>query len=903
MRLALLATIGLLFALSVGLTAILFQDRVITALGQTMLGWLLAAPAGLAALALARDQRRAAARAVAIVRERDQTIRLLAERASDVIFRYRRAPQSGVEYVSPSVERVLGISPERLIHERGLLETLVHPDDTAFLEQLDGAALASSLVMARLRRADGTWVPLEISIGQSPGTAPYDVIEGVARDVTERDRRERELRRVGRIRETLSAVNRSLVRSTTESELLHTVCRAAVEVDGFRFAWVGFVDHKSGQITPAAHAGHEAGYLEQIRVEVADTPLGRGPVGTALRTGQTTVIHDVATDPRMEPWRGAAQDRGYASVAALPLAGRGGVFGVIAIYAAEIDAFDDDEIALLDELAGDLAYGVETLRDRAARVAAERERTLLAAAIDGAGLAIMVLDTKTRIEYVNSAFEHMTGYALGELRGRHPVVLEADDARPTDYLGVWKALKAGGSWVGDLPTRRKDGSVLVTRTIASPVRGRDGRLAGQVVVKRDMTAELVAARRVREQTREKDLVKAALRSLRSDGSPEATAASICRQVAQLADVSSTWLILFSGDGDAIPLAGVTHEGTDASRASIPSSRAAILRDKALTGPWVERWAPTVIHPFAADLRRAGARAVACAPIQVDGSLVGLLEIAGARDISPAALAERLSALVEFADMSGAVLGPTLARRTRRDQRRARISRIIDERAFWPVFQPIVDLRTGDVIGFEALTRFADGTAPDLVFGEAARVGLGGSLELATLAAAVRASEDLPGGSLHLNVSPDMVTATGDLAALLAETRRPVALEITEHEEIADYGAFRDAVAAIAPGLRLSVDDAGAGFSSLRHILELRPDSVKIDRSLVGGLQQDPARQAVVWGFCHLADSLAFTLIAEGIETEEERRVLVSLGVPQGQGWLLGRPAPADQWHGRANLAT
>ncbi len=145
----------------------------------------------------------------------------------------------------------------------------------------------------------------------------------------------------------------------------------------------------------------------------------------------------------------------------------------------------------------------------------------------------------------------------------------------------------------------------------------------------------------------------------------------------------------------------------------------------------------------------------------------------------------------------------------------------------------------------------------------------------------------------MNVSPTLVIADGAIGSLLrtAARERPILLEVTEHEEIGDYAAFRGAVAALGPGVHLAVDDAGAGFASMRHILELRPSLVKVDRSLIAGIDRDSARQALLVGFQHLTRSIGCELLAEGIETEGELESLRSAGLTLGQGYLLGRPAP------------
>jgi EAL domain-containing protein (putative c-di-GMP-specific phosphodiesterase class I) len=132
-----------------------------------------------------------------------------------------------------------------------------------------------------------------------------------------------------------------------------------------------------------------------------------------------------------------------------------------------------------------------------------------------------------------------------------------------------------------------------------------------------------------------------------------------------------------------------------------------------------------------------------------------------------------------------------------------------------------------------------------------------------------------------------------LRSLLAGISRRLVLEVTEHAPIADYPAFRAAMDALGPKVEFAVDDTGTGFASLRHIVELRPAFVKLDRSLIAGLEADHARQAMIVGLCHFAQVTGCRLIVEGIETASELTLLRALAIDLGQGYLLGRPLPVD----------
>jgi len=186
-------------------------------------------------------------------------------------------------------------------------------------------------------------------------------------EVAERRHAEAIVERHQRALSTLSQCNEALVRASDEQSLLDSVCRIVVGVGGYRMAWVGFAERDDRKtVRPVAHAGHEEGYLATVDIVWADTEQGRGPVSRAIREGRPVCAKDFLLDPKA-PWSPEAAKRGYASSAALPLVAESATLGALSIYATEVDAFDEDEIRLLTELADDLAYGIAALRGRAHR--------------------------------------------------------------------------------------------------------------------------------------------------------------------------------------------------------------------------------------------------------------------------------------------------------------------------------------------------------------------------------------------------------------------------------------------------------------------------------------------------------------------------------------------------------
>jgi EAL domain-containing protein (putative c-di-GMP-specific phosphodiesterase class I)/ActR/RegA family two-component response regulator len=210
-----------------------------------------------------------------------------------------------------------------------------------------------------------------------------------------------------------------------------------------------------------------------------------------------------------------------------------------------------------------------------------------------------------------------------------------------------------------------------------------------------------------------------------------------------------------------------------------------------------------------------------------------------------------------------------------------------------VFQPVVDLQDRRVIGVEALARFAAEPyhPPDVWFDAAHAVGLGVELELAALAKGVAAANSLPPDLyMCVNVSPVTILAPEFEATLCGAPAGQLVLEITEHAKVDDYVALRRALAGVRRrGVRIAIDDVGGGFASLRHVLRLDPEIIKLDREITRHVDDDPGRAKLVGGLIAGASAVSTLVVAEGIETETQLRRLRDLGIRGGQGFFIARP--------------
>jgi EAL domain-containing protein (putative c-di-GMP-specific phosphodiesterase class I)/DNA-binding response OmpR family regulator len=379
--------------------------------------------------------------------------------------------------------------------------------------------------------------------------------------------------------------------------------------------------------------------------------------------------------------------------------------------------------------------------------------------------------------------------------------------------------------------------------------------------------------------------------------PEETAETVVAELARRTDSQYVGILQLSGGSRLRPLATFSaRQGLIRGGPALDPGRARDLLERARQGPWTLAVGEPDPGESTTPFWEAQLDVIAGAPIHAGDDLVGILTIGNAFEREgpsrPRRQAKLLASVIDYASVLSVVAGPAIADLRKVEEDQERLREVLTARAMFPVFQPIVAISSRRAVGFEALTRFDDGVPPNVRFSEARDVGLAAEYELAAVEAAVGGAGGLPSETfLSLNLSPDvLVSSAAQLAPLLARANRQIVIEVTEHAQIDDYDTFRSAVRGLG-NVQLAVDDAGAGYASLRHILELWPTYAKLDISLVRGIDGDPQRQALAAGLAHFAARGGCQLIAEGVERQAEARALEDLGVELGQGYLFGRPEP------------
>ena len=365
-----------------------------------------------------------------------------------------------------------------------------------------------------LRGADGVFRPFLTRVLPLRDTHGHVVRWfGTNTDISDQRRTEEQLQKLNRTLMALSNSNQALMHAPNESAFLQQVCRIVTEDCGYAMVWIGFAENDENKtVRPVAHAGFEEGYLETMRITWADSERGRGPTGTAIRTGQPSMCRHMLTDPAYLPWREEAIKRGYACSLVVPLKEKDGdkAFGAITIYSREPDTFTEGEVNLLTELATDLAYGIGNLRMRAARAKAEealrQSEERWSTTLRSIGDAVISTDANGKVMFMNEVAEKLTGWPLSEAQGRDleevfNIVNEVTRIKPESPVA--KVIRMGQvvGLANHTALIRRNGTELPIEDSGAPIRDKEGQVTGVVLVFHDISEKRRAEKAVRDSER------------------------------------------------------------------------------------------------------------------------------------------------------------------------------------------------------------------------------------------------------------------------------------------------------------------------------------------------------------------------------------------------------------------
>jgi PAS domain S-box-containing protein len=402
--------------------------------------------------------------------------------------------QSGEVSVSPEYASMLGHDPATFrLTLKDWIEQL-HPEDRPSARKVYADLLAGNVpdyrIEFRQRTRDGGWKWI-LSIGKvvshSPDGRPVRML-GTHTDITARKNAEQHAQRLSRLYTVLSHCNQAIMRSTREADLFAQICRDAVQFGGLKLAWIGMVDPVSGRVIPVVVEGDGMAYIEGIQISVnPDDPLGKGPVGRAIRENRPVWCQNFQNDPVLKPWHERAARYGWGSCAAVPLNRSGRTVGCLTLYAELPDSFDADIRQLVVEMGRDVSFALDNFDRDAARRNADAQVRLIHTALDASPVGWMITNHEGIIEWVNAAFSTLTGYSVKEVVGQNPRILNSGLHPPEFYQEMWASLRRGDVWSGEVQNRRKDGTVYREHMTVAPARDPAGKLTYFVAMKQDIT--------------------------------------------------------------------------------------------------------------------------------------------------------------------------------------------------------------------------------------------------------------------------------------------------------------------------------------------------------------------------------------------------------------------------------
>ncbi|BCB28621.1 hypothetical protein SKTS_35070 [Sulfurimicrobium lacus] len=727
------------------------------------------------------------------------------------------------------------------------------------------------------------------------------------------------LQRLNRALLTTLRCSEVLVHATEEIELLQDMCRIIVEVGGYRLAWVGYAVFGEGKsVCPVAHHGFDAGYLENASITWADTERGRGPTGTAIRTGEPQINQNFASNPRMDPWRDSALKQGYESSIALPLKDKKTVFGAITIYAAEPDAFNSQEIELLTKLADNLSYGIAALRTRAEHALAIKELQLAAKVFEESNEGILISDAENRILAVNRRFSEITGYREDEVVGRNPSIIRSDRHDAGFFEDMWTTINETGHWMGEIWNRRKNGEVFPVLQSISVIRDRHGILTNYLGVFADITNSKESEERILHLTNFDALTGLANRGLLIDRMNQAIIHA--RRAQRLVAV-----IFLDLDRFKLINEGLGHAAGDALLKEVAERISGFVRP----GDTVARLGGDEFVVVLSDM--AGEDDAALLARELMRVLAVPTTVAGQDIVVTASLGTALfpkdgdaaEALLENADVamyrakelgrnSVQFYAPEMnARMLERLELEAGLHRALEQHEFLLHYQPKVELERGRVIGGEALIRWRHPVIGMIAPGDfiplAEETGLivqigEWVIETACQQIKARQTAGLAEVSISVNLSgrqfqqENLVQLVKQALAQNDVAAQHLELEVTEsaimqnpERTIAILRELKEV------GVKLSLDDFGTGYSSLNYLKRFPIDTLKIDRSFVRDITSNPEDAAITNAVISLAHSLKLSVIAEGVETEAQLEYLRRNQCDQMQGFHFSRPLPPEDF--------
>ena len=794
-------------------------------------------------------------------------------------------------------------------------EAMIHPADQVAVKQFRNHLTANEGPRRgkyRIIRPDGEVRHLDV-YGMAELDAQGKPVQyrGALQDITEQQRQRR-------LFDVQSHINEAIVRLRSRDELLSRVCQIAVEIGELPRTVVAGLDTSTGAIHLVKRIGRDSGY-EDVIFRGLNIHNSNAPLAVAMREGTYVVCNDAETDERVAPWRELALERGFRAVAIVPLFTSGACTEALVFTADRPHFFQHEENRLLQAIGDNLSHALTAMEQEAARSAATAALRLTQAAVESSSDGIVICDARVPglpLVYVNTAFEQMTGYSAKEALGKNCRFLQGGESDQSGLEEIRAALREQRAGEATLRNYRQDGSVFWNNLRVAPVRDVDGTLTHFVGIQTDITERIHYEQDLAHRANYDALTSLPNRQMLEDRLEHAIATA--QRQGSLVGVAFFDIDNFKTFNDSIGhAAGDQVLRTVADRMSAcvgPGDTVArlggdefVLVMGGLKEPEeLEKVISRIQQDIAAPIVLDGKEYFAAASIGLalyprDGTNAGhLIQRA---DFAMYKAKDDGRGVVRTYEPSLDVHGGE------RLELERELRQALARNQFLLHYQPKTDAKTGALCGMEALVRWNHPergmVAPMQFIALAEQTGVIVALGEWVLEEACRQNQQWRDkGLCHVpvavNVSGIQFRQGNLLATISAVLERTgldpggLHIEITESVMMGDpEGFIRTLDALRTMGVRVALDDFGTGYSSLSYLKQFPIDYVKIDRSFVRDITTDPMDAGICSAIIAMAHNLGMGVIAEGVETQEQSEFLRAGGCDQLQGYLLGKPEPAE----------
>lgn len=834
--------------------------------------------------------------------------------------------QTGLSEWSPELEALYGLPPGGYDGTYKHWASLVHPDDLKAVEAILQDAVKRGTFDAEWRVVwpDGTvhWLAGRGQAYKDESGNPLSLV-GVNIDITKQKTTEARAIRLANMYRALGETNDAIIHLESEAELFSLVCRVAAEYGEMAQAWIGIPDEQCNFISAASY-GRNKNYLDDILLEAtiscdSEKPEGIGPAGIAYREGRVVVANELIKKfENVTPWMRAAEKYGIKSAAVFPIERAGKPYAIFVIYSEHDDAFDDEIVHLLEEIAGNISFALDNFDRERERRKAEEELRQAALVFHESVEAMMVTDQANRLVSVNPAFERLTGYKADEVIGKNPILLSAGKNNREHYRDIFSMLTKSSYWQGEIWLKKKGGEDFAASMTINTTFKPDGSVNRHVVLFNDITQRKLAEEIVWQQANFDgltalpnrrhflDQLSIEIRKSRRSRFPFALLFLDLDGFKQVNDTlgheAGDLLLRMAADR----LKHCVRESDIVSR--LGGDEFTVILPELRNVRFAEKVASHILRKLSEPFELGNEIAYVTGSLGItvfpqDASNVDDLLI----NVDHAMYAAKEAGKNRYSFFTAEMQQAAQERTWLMNELRG----AIEGRQFKLVYQPIVELSTGCINKAEALLRWEHpvrGLIEPSVFipvaeesGLIQEIGDWVFLEAANQAVKWRKLHH-PDFQISINKSPIQFKARESDVGRWLETLKnlnlpgqAIAVEITEGVLMDESSAVAEQLLAFRDaGIEVSLDDFGTGYSSMSYLKRFDIDRLKIDQTFVKDLETNMEDQALCEAMIVMGHKLGIKVIAEGVETEQQRELLAKAGCDFVQGYLLSIPVTAEE---------